>query len=129
MGTKFGIIDEDQELPEPTVKTEKQPADWRETANQMLTISVVVGVVVILCGGSYFAGAYLNQPTFNEARAILENVHGPEVAESYVESTGLCPDSNKKYKRACGLLLTDGMKPPTKLASAKVTVPDETAHD
>lgn len=118
----FKAEEVEETIPPAATEPTKPPADWRDTLDKIVTVLVLVAVAGGIGYGSYLAGGYFNQPTYNEARAIIERAAGPEVAEAYHESTRVCKDG-EKLTTACGLLVTVGMKPDQKLASANINVP------
>lgn len=123
MATKFAVIDEEADIPASSPEP-KQPHDWQDAMDKIVTILVLIAVAGGIGYGSYWAGGYFNQPTFTVARAEIEGVAGSDVADEFAEMSKACRD-DIALKNACRLLFMDGRTPQPKLASAKVTVPHD----
>lgn len=124
MGTKFAVLDDESDIPSPSIQAERPPTDWRDTMDKIVTVGVLALVAGVIGYGSYLAGGYFNQPTFDIARAEIESVAGPEAAEEFAEQSKACRD-DAQLRTACRLLYMDGRPVPSKIASARVAVPND----
>jgi hypothetical protein len=92
--------------------------DWRIVGmlGGALAFAVLVGFIC------WNAHGWFVRPTFAKARAEIESKFGSDVADAFDETNRACSD-DVNLTKACGLLYGEIKKPPVRVASANVQVP------